>query len=265
MIRSLFSGVSGIRNHQIRMDALSNNISNVNTTGFKAGRANFQDSLSQLLRGGGAGRNPMQAGTGINTASIGNKMEQGPLQVTGRTLDLAISGVGFFCVKQVDQAGDEVDPPLYTRDGAFFIDEENFLVNSSGCRLQGDGDSIQLEDGDVVSISIDKTGAITYYLSGSDTPSTAQLTINTFRNPEGLEKVGNSLYKEASSSGVASDPTSPGTGGVGTIESGYLEMSNTDLSDEFTTMITTQRGYQAASRVITVSDTLLEELIQLKR
>ncbi|HBV96609.1 MAG: hypothetical protein JL50_16490 [Peptococcaceae bacterium BICA1-7] len=266
MIRSLFSGVSGIRNHQIRMDALSNNISNVNTTGFKAGRANFQDSLSQLLRGGGAGRNPMQAGTGINTASIGNKMEQGPLQVTGRTMDLAISGVGFFCVKQVDQDGAEVDPPLYTRDGAFFLDEENYIVNSSGCRLQNDGTSIQLGSEDIVSISIDKTGVITYYPAGSDTPVNDQvITINTFRNPEGLEKVGNSLYKEASSSGVASAATAPGTGGVGTIESGYLEMSNADLSDEFTTMITTQRGYQASSRVITVSDTLLEELIQLKR
>jgi len=259
MIRSLYSGVSGIRNHQVRMDTLSNNISNVNTTGFKASRANFQDSLNQTLRGGGAGRNPMQAGTGITVGSIGTKMEQGPLQMTGRTLDLAIQGNGFF---RVSDGTNE----YYTRDGAFFIDNNNYIVNSGGLRLQNDGGDM-IFDGPVASLSVDKAGLITYYTT--DDPNTANTGLNvqvfTFTNQEGMTKAGNSLYKHDTL--VTGDPEAhtPGEEGAGTIESGYLEMSNADLSEEFTNMITTQRGYQASARLITVSDSLLEELIQLKR
>ena len=258
MIRSLYSGVSGIRNHQVRMDTLSNNISNVNTTGFKSSRANFQDSLNQILRGGGSGRNPMQAGTGMTVGSIGTKMEQGPLQTTGRILDLAIQGSGFF---KVSDGTNE----FYTRDGAFFIDNSNNIVNSGGLKLQSDGGDM-LFGGAVASLSVDKTGKITYFTS--EDPNTAnELNIQTytFPNQEGLTKAGNSLY--ASDPNVNGEPTArtPGSEGAGTIESGYLEMSNTDLSEEFTNMITTQRGYQANARIITVSDSLLEELIQLKR
>lgn len=259
MIRSLFSGVSGIRNHQVRMDTVANNIANVNTTGFKASRANFQDSLNQTLRGGGAGRNPMQAGTGIMVGSIGTKMEQGPLQMTGRALDLAISGTGFFRVS------DGVNE-YFTRDGAFFIDTNNNIVNSSGLRLQNDGGDMVF-DGVVASLSVDKAGQITYYTTDDpNTPNTGlAIQIFTFPNQEGLSKVGNSLYKHDPAVTGEPEAHTPGSDGSGNIESGYLEMSNADLSEEFTTMITTQRGYQANSRLITVSDTLLEELIQLKR
>lgn len=259
MLRSLYSGVSGIRNHQVRMDTISNNISNVNTTGFKAGRANFQDSLNQTLRGGGAGRNPLQAGTGIMVGSIGTKMEQGPLQMTGRTLDLAISGNGFF---KVSDGTNE----YYTRDGAFFVDTNNNIVNSGGLRLQNDGGDMVF-DGTVASISIDKNGQVTYFTT--DDPNTANtgliIQLYLFPNQEGLTKIGNSQYKYDPL--VTGEPEAriPGSDGAGNIESGFLEMSNTDLSEEFTSMITTQRGYQANARVITVSDTLLEELIQLKR
>lgn len=255
MIRSLFSGVSGLRNHQTRMDVLSNNISNVNTTGFKAGRANFQDGLNQLLRSGGASRNPMQAGTGINTASIGNDMGQGALQNTGRTLDMAIQGEGFFKVT------DGINEFL-TRDGAFFVDATGNLVNSLGYQLE----SINLGAGEqIAELSISPDGTITgKTITGVNV--TGNIMLYSVPNPEGLQKAGNSLYTASiDTSGDIDAGNTPGTGGAGTIESGYLEMSNTDLSTEFTTMITTQRGYQANSRVITVSDTLLEELIQLKR
>ena len=259
MIRSLFSGVSGIRNHQVRMDTISNNIANVNTTGFKAARANFQDSLNQTLRGGGAGRNPMQAGTGIIVGSIGTKMEQGPLQMTGRALDLAISGTGFF---KVSDGTNE----YYTRDGSFFIDTDNNIVNSSGLKLQNDGGDMAF-DGTVVSLSVDKAGLVTYYTT--DDPNTANtglsIQVFTFPNQEGLSKIGNSMYKYDASVTGEPEAHTPGSDGSGNLESGFLEMSNADLSEEFTTMITTQRGYQANSRVITVSDSLLEELIQLKR
>ncbi len=258
MIRSLYSGVSGIRNHQLRMDILSNNISNVNTTGFKAARANFQDSLNQVLRGGGAGRNPMQAGTGISTGSIGTNMDQGPLQMTGRILDLSIQGSGFF---KVSDGTNE----YYTRDGAFFIDVDNYIVNSGGLRLQNDAGDMQFT-GQVASLSIDKSGVITYYTTTApNTPVTLNIEIYTFNNPEGLLKAGNSLYKHDDLVSGPPGVHTPGQDGSGTIESGYLEMSNTDLSEEFANIITTQRGYQASARVITVSDTLLEELIQLKR
>lgn len=259
MIRSLFSGVSGIRNHQIRMDALSNNISNVNTSGFKAGRANFQDGLNQLLRGGGASRNPMQAGTGITTASIGNKMEQGPLQNTGRTLDIAIQGVGFF--KVTDGTNN-----FYTRDGAFFVDATGNVVNSLGYNLLDDsGTEINLGTNAIATLNISPQGVISGTdIDGADITD-AQIGIYTFPNPEGMRKAGNSLYSADEDITGTENATTPGAGGAGTVESGYLEMSNTDLSEEFTTMITTQRGYQASSRIITVSDTLLEELIQLKR
>jgi len=262
MLRSLYSGVSGIKNHQIRMDTISNNIANVNTTGFKAARANFQDSLNQTLRGGGAGRNPMQAGTGISVGSIGTKMEQGPLQNTGRSLDLAISGNGFFTVSDGTNT-------YYTRDGSFFIaniEGTNYLVNSNGLYVQGEGGNIAF-DGDVTGFNVEKNGSITYYTSDEpDTPNTdLSIPITIFPNQEGLIKVGNSLYK--SDEGLTGAPAAyeAGTEGAGTIEGGYLEMSNADMSEEFTNMITTQRGYQANARVVTVSDTLLEELIQLKR
>lgn len=253
MIRSLFSGVSGIRNHQTRMDVLSNNISNVNTSGFKAGRANFQDGLNQLLRSGGASRNPMQAGTGINTASIGNDMGQGPLQNTGRTLDLSIQGNGFFLV--TDGTNN-----FYTRDGAFFIDSAGNVVNSLGYQLQ----DINLGTEQIAEMSISPDGTIEGTTVSGSTVSD-EIMLYTVPNPEGLQKAGNSLYMANDNMSGPVTEVTPGEEGAGTIESGYLEMSNTDLSTEFTTMITTQRGYQASSRVITVSDTLLEELIQLKR
>ncbi|MCL6477608.1 MAG: flagellar hook-basal body complex protein [Peptococcaceae bacterium] len=257
MLRSLYSGVSGIRNHQVRMDVLSNNISNVNTTGYKASRTNFQDALSQTLRGGGARRNPMQTGTGINVGSIGAKMENGPLQNTGRTLDLAIQGTGFF---KVSDGTNE----YYTRDGAFFIDSEGYVVNSLGLILQGDGGDVNVGT-DVATLNIAPNGAITGTTLEGEAIDEVNITIHTFPNPEGLIKAGNSLFTYDAT--ISGEPTErvPGEGGAGTIESGYLEMSNTDLSEEFTSMITTQRGYQANARVITVSDTLLEELIQLKR
>ncbi len=261
MLRSLYSGVSGLRNHQVRMDTLSNNISNVNTMGFKASTTNFQDSLNQILSGGGAGRNPMQVGTGSAVGSIGTKMTQGPLQMTGRSLDLAIQGSGFFMVGDADGVN-----TYFTRDGAFFVDSLGNLVNSSGLILQGDGGPINLGEDPIASISISPNGTISGTTSTGEELDEVNIVLYTFPNPEGLIKMGGNLYSyNEAIAGVMSDGLVPGSEGVGTIESGYLEMSNTDLSEEFTNMITTQRGYQANARIITVSDSLLEELIQLKR
>ncbi len=289
MIRSLFSGVSGMKNHQIRMDVIGNNIANVNTTGFKSQRANFQDMVYQMIKspsaptGGASGAgsvNPSQVGTGIIVAGIGTNMGQGALQGTGRTLDLAIQGNGFF------QVTDASKKSVYTRNGIFYIDKNGFMVDSNGNLLTGIGydgtawttpGSIQFVDSSgnpavVGSINIGKDGKITAYDTagnqldikiGTDTVANAYVALYAFANQEGLKKIGQNYFDVTGASGSATrlDNTAMSS----EIDSGYLEMSNVDLTDEFTNMITTQRGYQANARIITVSDTMLEELINLKR
>jgi len=132
MIRSLFAGVTGMKNHQIRMDVIGNNIANINTVGFKRGQVNFQDTLYQVLKNAGVSTNPVQVGLGVAVSSIINNMNPGALQFTGRTLDLAINGDGFFKVK--DPMSDKY---FYTRDGVFYIDQNGYLVNADGYRLVG--------------------------------------------------------------------------------------------------------------------------------
>lgn len=314
MIRSLYSGVSGMKNHQIRMDVTGNNIANVNTSGYKKGRVNFQDTLYQTLSSGGNSKNPAQVGAGMSVGSITNNFTQGPLQNTGRTLDLAIQGDGFFAVSKykgdlIDSTNDKVKNTLtsadtksnYTREGVFFVDKDGYIVNSNGMNLIGLLDDkantdpaddvygavrILLKDNSgtdevplsVEALTITPGGKITgTYTNGdkvqfdygtgkyNDTTSKteAQIAIVTFANNEGLIKEGDNVYKESAETsgdavfGVPTDSVQ--------INSGYLEMSNVDLTEEFTTMITTQRGYQANARVITTSDSMLEELINLKR
>jgi flagellar hook protein FlgE len=270
MIRSLFSGVSGLRSHQVRMDVIGNNIANVNTTGFKSSRANFQDTLYQLLRpasssttGGLGGTNPNQVGLGTGISSITNNMGQGALQATGRTLDLAIQGNGWFVVSP-----DGGTTKYYTREGIFYIDNNGDLVNSNGYKvLDTGGASINFGTSGVATVNISKDGSITAKdLTGNDIPISNKIGLAMFTNQDGLERVAQNLYRESPASGAPIDTFgTAGTGGYGTINSGYLEMSNVDLSDEFTNMIITQRGFQANARVITVSDTLLQELVDLKR
>lgn len=277
MIRSLFSGVSGIKAHQVRMDVIGNNIANVNTVGYKSGRANFQDMFYQMLNypsapsGGSSGAgsiNPSQVGLGVSVAGIGTNMGQGPLQNTGRTLDLAIQGTGFFRVK--DDAGNL----YYTRNGIFTIDANGYIVDLNGNFLTDtseDGEEIQIGDEDthVGVINIENDGKITAFdTAGDDMDVTQQIGLYSFANQEGLTKVGQNLFKETTAAGgtVSGEFKLIDTVETTTkIISGSLEMSNVDLTDEFTNMITTQRGYQASARTITTSDHLLEELLNIKR
>lgn len=266
MIRSLYAGVSGMRNHQVRMDVIGNNIANVNAFGFKGARATFQDTLSQTLKGAGGGRNAIQVGTGMSLATVGINMEQGPLQMTGRNLDIAINGEGFFMV-QANVDGAPSGTVYYTRDGNFYLNDQGYLVTADGYFVvSGDGEAIQVRLPDnpaITSLNVEQNGRVV--VNGEER---GNIRLATFSNPEGLERVGKNLFRATAASGEGGgveNPRTPGEEGVGTLEAGYLEMSNTDLSDEFTTMITTQRGYQANARIITVSDTLLEELINLKR
>jgi flagellar hook protein FlgE len=394
MLRSLFSGISGLRAHQTMMDITGNNISNVNTAGFKSSTGVFEDTLSQMLKAAGApqgtagGTNPAQVGLGVRNAGITTNFGQGAAQNTGRSTDLMISGDGFFVVRSGGES-------LYSRSGSFNFDANGSLVNPDGLVVQGwaatngvinthaaPGDvklpigtllqpkattSVTLGgnlpadttntnpivtsitgydvQGNEVAISasftrqsatawdytVDDgtgpvTGTINFNADGSPlTPpapnpvTTAGITIDmstvtnyagtstiaaltqdgsamgalqsftiggdgvlvgvfsnglkqplaqiamaTFNNPPGLEKVGGSAYRNSVNSG-APQMGVPGAGGRGTLQSGSLEMSNVDLAQEFTNLIIAQRGFQANSKVISTSDELLNDLVNLKR
>ncbi len=404
MMRSMYTGVSGLRNHQIRLDVIGNNIANVNTVGFKRSRTTFQDIFYQTMRGasspqgGRGGTNPIQVGLGMSVGSVDTIHSQGNLQTTGKMTDLAIQGSGFFILSDGDNT-------YFTRAGNFNRDQLGYLVNpSDGLRVQGwmasggvfpaltednltdiripigetvgakattriaydqnldaattvgtgylkpvqvfdsqgtthtvtvtftktganawdwsaevggvpagngtitfdtDGRFLNQTGGPVVfdagqagnvtidldfsgvtqyagsttvqaserdgypmgtleSFKIDANGVITGVYSNGQSQKLAQVALANFSNPGGLSKLGRNLYQESNNSGI-SQIGQAGTGGRGTIAPGSLEMSNVDLAKEFTDMIVTQRGFQANSRIITTSDEMLQELVNLKR
>lgn len=331
MLRSMYSGISGLRNSQTKLDVVGNNIANVNTYGFKKGRITFKDMVSQNMAGatgssivmdannrGVGGTNPRQVGLGAQIASIDTITTQGNLQTTNRTLDLSISGDGYFTVT------DGGNTPYYTRAGNFYLDADGNLVSSEGYSLIGrmaigerdqttgvsDGDpntnafdptndnpndepitdgnrklfipsevsttqevaadgTVTYNDVDpaikLKSFSIGQDGSINAIYEGDKQPrKIGQIQVTKFTNTEGLEKVGGNLYTVSANSG---DPQEvwPTSGGSGSVVSGTLEMSNVDLSEEFTEMIVGQRSFQANSRIITTSDEILQELVNLKR
>ncbi|MEC5170832.1 flagellar hook protein FlgE [Glaciihabitans sp. GrIS 2.15] len=390
MLRSLYSGISGLRSHQTMLDVTGNNIANVNTTAFKSSATQFQDTLSQLTLGAGGpqeqigGTNPAQVGLGVRVAGISTNFSQGSAQSTGRATDIMISGDGFFVTKTGTQT-------LYTRAGSFDFDGAGRLVSPDGAIVQGytavngvvsDGGptsdltlplgvvapaatttsatvsgnlpsdaaagpplvrDVQVYDNTgaarTISLSYTKTaagwdvvgtdpngssGAASLTFSGGVQTSAGTMTIGgitvdmskltgfaglttvavsnqngraagtlksytlskdgtlvgsfsngasqaigrvvlaTFSNPGGLEKAGSSGYKSTFNSGNATIGT-PGSGSLGSLQSGALEMSNVDLSQEFTNLIVAQRGFQANARIITTSDEVLQELTNLKR
>ncbi|TCP30324.1 flagellar hook protein FlgE [Scopulibacillus darangshiensis] len=268
MLRSMYSAISGMKNFQTKLDVIGNNIANVNTYGFKKGRVTFKDMVSQEItgatgpQGGRGGINQQQVGLGSTLASIDNVDTQGSIQTTGRQLDLAISGDGYFVVS-------DGKTKYYTRAGNFYLDKDGSLVNANGLKvLNTNGDAIQInkKQGNGLTLktfSIGASGEITGTLSDGTIKSLGQLKQVTFDNTGGLQKAGSSLYINTANSG-APIPSMPGEGG-GEIVAGALEMSNVDLSEEFTSMIEAQRGFQANARVITTSDQILQELVNLKR
>ncbi|MEV7431630.1 MULTISPECIES: flagellar hook-basal body complex protein [unclassified Nocardioides] len=271
MLRSLFAGISGLRVNQTMLDVTGNNIANANTTGFKASTTVFQDTLSQMLTGASGGNaaqggtNPIQVGLGVQLAATATNLGQGSAQTTGRATDVMISGDGFFVVR----SGNE---QLYTRAGAFTFDKAGDLVTSSGARVMGIGAGGALAPinistipggGELESMSIGSDGKLMGIVNGTST-QLGQLAIATFTNPMGLEKVGETAFRASANSGAA-EAGVPGAGSRGTIMAGALEMSNVDLAAEFTNLILAQRGFQASSRVITTSDSVLEDLVNLKR
>ncbi|MED4312633.1 flagellar basal body rod protein FlgG [Heyndrickxia coagulans] len=253
MLRSLYSGVSGMKNFQTELDTIGNNIANVNTYGYKKGRVTFKDAISQTLVSATPGTSAQQVGLGSQIGSIDTVDTSGSPQSTGRPLDFAITGDGYFRV----QDGDDT---YYTRAGNFYFDDNRRLVNSEGFAVLGTGGPITLRE-NVKSFSVATDGTI----SDQDGNTIGIISIATFQNPAGLTKAGGNLYTTANSNAGKVTVSQPGQNGAGTIKSGYLEMSNVDLSEELTNMIVAERGFQANTRIITTSDEILQELVNLKR
>jgi flagellar hook protein FlgE len=286
MLRSLFAGISGLRVNQTALDVTGNNIANANTAGFKSSQIVFQDTLSQMLTASGApqaggrgGVNPAQVGLGVQVGGINTNFGQGSAQMTNRPTDLMIQGDGFF---MVERNGEN----FYTRAGSFNFDAEGSLVTVDGDRVQGsmtgDGNGAFTQDweglninamatangpanGTLLSYNIDANGTITGVFQDDDQIyDLGRVAIADFNNPQGLEKAGDSLYRATNNSGQA-EVNFAGEEGNGSLTGGAIEMSNVDLAQEFTNLIIAQRGFQASSRVITTSDEVLQELVNLKR
>jgi len=268
MIRSLFSAVSGLENLQNGMDVIGNNIANVDTTGFKAQEANFQDMLYQQLRAGsattsgGAGAvNPSQVGTGMDLAEITTDQSQGTLESTGRTLDLAIQGNGYFAVQNAS------GQTFYTRAGVFNIDANGNLVDPNGnVVLDSGGAPINLGSSPLASVNIAQNGVITYTTAASpnNTITGPTIGLTMFPDPGALTNAGNNLY--SANTNLTGSPTTsqPTTQGLGSVNSGYLETSNVNLANEFANLIVTERSYEANTKMITTSDQMLLDLMNLK-
>ncbi|MGX8236233.1 flagellar basal body rod protein FlgG [Exiguobacterium undae] len=280
MLRSMYSGISGLKNFQTKLDVVGNNIANVNTFGYKKGRVTFKDLVNQSVGsasgagGGVGGTNPKQVGLGASMSTVDNVYNQGALQNTGRTLDVGISGEGFYQVMTAEGI-------RYTRSGNFYTDlqgnivtgDGNYVVGSTTANANLGAAPATLPSGsykvlnipaEARNLSIGKDGLVTYINPTGALTTVGYITLSNFANPGGLEKSGVNLFSASQNSGPAANGT-PSLNGLGQLTSGTLEMSNVDLSEEFTEMIIAQRGFQANTRIITTSDQILEELVNLKR
>jgi len=264
MMRSLWTAASGMTAQQFNIDTISNNLANVNTTGFKLNRPDFEDLLYQTVRLAGTPATEVtvvptgiQVGHGVRPAATQKIFTQGSLQNTGNVTDLAIEGEGFFRVLLYDGTYG------YTRDGAFKIDSNGQLVNSNGYRFMPE---IILPDGFLRdSLSVSQDGRVISKVGGSDEIlEVGQVETYRFVNPTGLQSIGENLYKVTNASGEAI-PGRPGFEGMGKVLHKFLEMSNVSVVQEMVNMIVAQRAYELNSRAIQTSDTMLGIANGLKR
>lgn len=283
MMRGMFSAISGLKNHQVMLDVTANDIANVNTIGYKSARTTFKDSLTQLQRGASGtsgangGTNAAQVGLGVGLGSIDNLMTGGALQSTGNPLDVAIQGEGFFRVAQAVVASPSTVIPAgtnaqFTRAGNLTTNTDGYLLTQEGFYVLGKNvagaagtDQLLRVPPGGTNVAIGQDGSVSYIPAGGGARTTVGfLALATFQNAAGLERASGNRWIESANSGVAQLST-PGNDGKGLTSAGTIEMSNVDLAQAFTSMITSQRGFQANSRVISTSDEMLQDLVNLKR
>ena len=254
---ALWAAKTGLEAQQTRMAVTANNLANVNTTGFKRGRAAFEDLLYQNVRQVGASASQdtqlpsgLTVGTGVRVVATEKLYTQGSLQITNNALDVAINGRGFFQVALPDGTN------AYTRDGSFKVNAQGELVTSGGYRVQP---AVSIPDG-AQSVSIGTDGVVTVQLAGQVAPGqVGSLQVVDFINPAGLQARGENLLMESASSGPPQAGT-PGLNGLGSLQQGALEASNVNVVEELVAMIETQRAYEMNSKAISTTDKMLETL-----
>lgn len=262
MMQSLYTASTGMLGMQTQIDTTANNIANVNTIGFKKSRAEFADLMYSVMEYAGTAtsdttKSPtgIEVGLGVRPTSVNKIFSEGSLKQTDNQLDLAVTGRGFFKLELPD--GTEV----YSRNGAFKIDDGGTIVNSDGYRLTPEITVPQ----DATNISVGTDGIVTVVQPGqTEATQIGQITLTNFINPAGLHSMGDNLFVETDSSGQPVEGT-PGLDGLGNIRQGFVELSNVELVVELTDLITGQRAYDSNSKVITTSDEMLQTTNNLKR
>ncbi len=265
MLKSLYTTATGMKAQQTMVDMIANNIANVNTAGFKKSQASFEDLLyvtieSPGLRQDSTGTSApigLQIGSGSRLSGTTKIYTPGTLEITERSLDIAIDGNGFFQVVLPDgNTG-------YTRDGHFLINADGVIVNGAGHILQPQ----TTIPPDVLQLNIDPLGKITGNTAGSpDTTSVfGQIRLTNFMNPSGLLSVGTNIVRQTSASGAPTVDSNPGESGLGFLKQGFIERSNVQIVNELVNLIVAQRAYEVNSRAIQASDQMLSTATNIIR
>ncbi len=261
-MRALNIAASGMQAQQLNVDVISHNIANMNTTGFKRQRAEFQDMLYQNLERPGSTSSAsgsvlplgIQLGVGVRADAVGRVTEQGGMTATANPYDLAINGRGYF---QITLPSGQT---AYTRAG-------NMAVNADGALVTADGYAVEPSitvPQEATAIQITRDGIVEVTVAGQTEPQQiGQIEIASFINAAGLEAIGDNLFLETPASGTANTAT-PGSPGLGTIMQGYLELSNVNAVEEISALIVAQRAYEMNARVITAADEMLQSTTQLR-
>ena len=261
-MRSLDIASTGMQAQQTNVDVISNNLANMTTTGFKRRRSEFQDLIYENMRRVGSNTSDSgtvvpagaQVGLGVRTAAIYRINEQGTLQQTSNSLDLAIRGNGYFPVAL--PSGDTA----YTRDGTFGLSPDGTIVTADGYPIAG-GITIPPN---ATSVTISANGAVQASLDGQTAPQTVgTIQLATFPNETGLDAQGDNLFLQSGASGNAVTGN-PGAPGFGSVLQGFVESSNVNVVTEISSLITAQRAYEMNSKVITTSDQMLSTLTNLR-
>ena len=254
MMKALYTSATGMKAHQFLLDVISNNLANVNTTGYKRVQVNFQDLLYDKYVAPGSESSTgvqaptgLQVGSGVRVVATNKVFSQGVAESTGRSLDWAIQGSGFFQVTHPDGT------VVYSRDGTFQLNSTGSIVNSEGLALEP-AITIPVT---ATSINIGSDGTISTQAADGSTTSVGTVTLASFANPAGLESMGKNLYRETTASGTPTTGTA-GQNGIGEILQGFRESSNVEVVTELVNLIVAQRAYETSAKAIKASDDMLQ-------